>query len=130
MAVDRSTAHGVRGVHRSRISRNHCTQDAIIWRGHGADGAATDSLRSTQPSSRRCHGAPQGGTGPDALATGAGRARATAYVEHRELAEHENAVERFFLNVELVRVLYAHALVATPRLAQGPLARLGPETGR
>ena len=31
--------------------------------------------------------------------------------------------ERFFLNVALLRVLYAHALVAAPRLALGRLAR-------
>ena len=52
-----------------------------------------------------------------------------AYLEHRELAEQENAAERFFLNVVLVRVLYAHALVAAPRLALGPLAGLGPVLG-
>jgi hypothetical protein len=52
-----------------------------------------------------------------------------AYLEHREVAEQENAAERFFLNVVLVRVLYAHALVAAPRLALGPLAGLGPVLG-
>jgi hypothetical protein len=52
-----------------------------------------------------------------------------AYLEHRDLAEHENAAERFFLNVVLVRVLYAHALVAAPRLALGPLAGIGPPLG-
>ena len=49
------------------------------------------------------------------------------YVEHRNLAEAETAPERFFINVALLRVLYAHALVAAPRLALGrfaPLARL------
>ena len=40
-----------------------------------------------------------------------------AYLDHRDLAERENRVERFFLNLVLVRVLYAHALVAAPRLA-------------
>ena len=48
-----------------------------------------------------------------------------AYLEHRDLAELENRAERFFLNVVLLRVLYAHALVAAPRLALGPLAPLG-----
>ena len=48
-----------------------------------------------------------------------------AYLEHRELAESENRAERFFLNVVLLRVLYAHALVAAPRLALGRLAALG-----
>ena len=48
-----------------------------------------------------------------------------AYLKHRELADAESAPERFFLNVALVRVLYAHALVAAPRLALGPSAPLG-----
>lgn len=48
-----------------------------------------------------------------------------AYLEHRNLAEEENAVERFFLNVVLVRVLYAHALVGAPGMALGPLGVLG-----
>lgn len=47
----------------------------------------------------------------------------TAYLEHEELARAESRVERFFLNVVLVRVLYAHAMVAAPRLA---LSWLGP----
>ena len=49
------------------------------------------------------------------------------YLEHEGLADGETAPERFFMNVALVRVLYAHALVAAPRLALGrlaPLARL------
>jgi hypothetical protein len=50
----------------------------------------------------------------------------TAYLEHRDLAAHENRIERFFLNVVLARVLYAHALVAAPRLALGRIARCGP----
>jgi hypothetical protein len=48
-----------------------------------------------------------------------------AYLEHRDLAEREGRAERFFLNVVLLRVLYAHALVAAPRLALGRLAILG-----
>jgi hypothetical protein len=48
-----------------------------------------------------------------------------AYLEHRDLAGLESMPERFFLNVALVRVLYAHALVAAPRLALGRLAPLG-----
>jgi hypothetical protein len=47
------------------------------------------------------------------------------YLEHRGLAEAENAPERFFMNVALARVLYAHALVGAPRLALGRLAPLG-----
>jgi hypothetical protein len=52
-----------------------------------------------------------------------------AYLQNRDLAENENEAERFFLNVVLVRVLYAHALVAAPRLALGPLAGIGQALG-
>ncbi|HEY2324244.1 MAG TPA: hypothetical protein VGJ82_15400 [Thermoanaerobaculia bacterium] len=48
-----------------------------------------------------------------------------AYLEHDELAEAETAAERFFMNVALARVLYAHALVGSPRLALGWFAPLG-----
>ncbi len=48
-----------------------------------------------------------------------------AYLEHRDLANAESAPERFFMNVALARVLYAHALVGAPRLALGRLAPLG-----
>jgi hypothetical protein len=48
-----------------------------------------------------------------------------AYLDHSDLAVHESVPERFFLNLVLVRVLYAHALVAAPRLALGRFARLG-----
>ena len=48
-----------------------------------------------------------------------------AYLENRELAEAESPPERFFMNVALGRVLYAHALVAAPRLALGRFAPLG-----
>ena len=47
------------------------------------------------------------------------------YLEHRDLAEAESEPERFFMNVALLRVLYAHALAAAPRLALGRLAPLG-----
>jgi hypothetical protein len=53
----------------------------------------------------------------------------SAYLENRDLAEQENAAERFFLNVVLLRVLYAHALVSAPRLALGLLAGVGPLLG-
>jgi hypothetical protein len=49
----------------------------------------------------------------------------SAYLENRDLAESESMVERFFLNVALLRVLYAHALSAAPRLALGRFAPLG-----
>ena len=48
-----------------------------------------------------------------------------AYLEYQERAEAESAPERFFMNVALARVLYAHALNAAPRLALGRLAALG-----
>jgi len=41
------------------------------------------------------------------------------YLEHHELSADELPVERFFMNVTLSRVLYAHALVARPKLALG-----------
>jgi len=46
----------------------------------------------------------------------------SAYLEHRDLAERENHIERFFINLVLMRLLYAHALVAAPRLALSWLA--------
>ncbi len=48
-----------------------------------------------------------------------------AYLDHLDLAADESRTERFFLNVVLVRVLYAHALVAAPRLALGRMALCG-----
>src|SRR3954451_1924971 len=50
---------------------------------------------------------------------------AAGSLEHRNLAEAEGAPERFFMNVALLRVLYAHALAAAPRLALGRFAPLG-----
>ena len=52
-----------------------------------------------------------------------------AYLDHGDLAAGENRTERFFLNVVLTRVLYAHALVAAPRLALGRIAPFGPALG-
>jgi hypothetical protein len=49
------------------------------------------------------------------------------YLDHEGLADAESPAERFFMNVALARVLFAHALVAAPDLALGrfgPLARL------
>lgn len=54
---------------------------------------------------------------------------ACSYLDYRNLADGESRPERFFLNVVLLRVLYAHALVAAPRLALGWLASLGPLVG-
>lgn len=47
------------------------------------------------------------------------------YLAHRALAALETPAERFFMNVVLVRVLYAHALVLDGRLALGRLSFLG-----
>jgi hypothetical protein len=52
-----------------------------------------------------------------------------AYLEHQLLASRESRVERFFINLVLMRVLYAHALVAAPRLALGWLAFAGRPLG-
>ena len=52
-----------------------------------------------------------------------------AYLENEQLARNESRVERFFINLVLVRVLYAHALVAEPGLALGRLAPLGRALG-
>ena len=54
---------------------------------------------------------------------------AHGYLAHRKLAEDEGRVERFFLNVVLLRVLYAHALVAAPRTALGWLGPIAPALG-
>lgn len=51
-----------------------------------------------------------------------------AYLQHRDLAEAENAAERFFMNVILCRVLYTHALVAAPRISLGWLRPLAPSS--
>jgi hypothetical protein len=41
------------------------------------------------------------------------------YLRHQELCAAELPIERFFMNVTLSRMLYAHALVARPGLALG-----------
>jgi len=47
------------------------------------------------------------------------------YLAHRGLAWRETPAERFFMNVVLVRVLYAHTLVLDSKLALGRLSFLG-----
>ncbi len=54
---------------------------------------------------------------------------ATAYLVHEDLAREETLIERFFINLVLVRVLFAHAMVAEPRLALGRFAPLGRPLG-
>jgi hypothetical protein len=53
----------------------------------------------------------------------------SAYLELEDLAAHEDRVERFFINLALMRVLYAHALVAAPGLALGRFAGVAPPLG-
>jgi hypothetical protein len=48
-----------------------------------------------------------------------------AYLAHRGLADAESMSERFFMNVALVRVLYAHALVGAPRLGKARSSQPG-----
>lgn len=52
-----------------------------------------------------------------------------AYLEHADLAKAEDRVERFFINLVLIRVLYAHALVAAPQLSLSWLAPVAPLLG-
>ena len=47
------------------------------------------------------------------------------YLRHRELVSGEGPLERFFMDVALLRVLYAHCLLVRPRLALGRLATIG-----
>jgi len=47
------------------------------------------------------------------------------YLAHRDLSQREHLTERFFMDVALIRVLYAHSLLTAPRLALGHLAPAG-----
>ena len=51
------------------------------------------------------------------------------YLAHQNLVDGEALVERFFMDVALLRVLYADCLLSDPVLALGRLARLGPTLG-
>ncbi|MBE1488277.1 hypothetical protein [Plantactinospora soyae] len=51
------------------------------------------------------------------------------YLAHRHLVEAELPVEKFFMDVALLRVLYADCLLSNPRLALGHFAPLGPVLG-
>jgi hypothetical protein len=48
-----------------------------------------------------------------------------AYLDNENAATREGRIERFFINLVLVRVLYTHAMIAAPRLALGWLAPTG-----
>ena len=50
-------------------------------------------------------------------------------LNHRDLVAGETLLERFFMDVALLRVLYAHSLLAHPRFALGRLAVLAPHIG-
>ena len=59
------------------------------------------------------------------------------YLEHRDLVAGESLLERFFMDVALVRVLYAHCLIARPpagsradRAARSATRRSAPPGGR
>lgn len=52
-----------------------------------------------------------------------------SYIAHAGLAEQENSVERFFMNLVLLRVLYTHAMVTAPGLALGWLSPVAPLLG-
>lgn len=47
------------------------------------------------------------------------------YLANRSLVALETPLERFFMDVALLRVLYAHSLLVRPRLALGRLAAIG-----
>jgi hypothetical protein len=47
------------------------------------------------------------------------------YVAHRDLAHSEHPLERFFMDVALVRVLFAECMVSEPRTALGRFALAG-----
>ncbi|MCY1137665.1 hypothetical protein OWR29_06610 [Actinoplanes sp. Pm04-4] len=51
------------------------------------------------------------------------------YLRHRDLVAGEGALERFFMDVALLRVLYAHCLLVRPKLALGRLSVLGKVLG-
>ena len=51
------------------------------------------------------------------------------YLTHRDLATYETPAERFFMDVTLLRVLYAHALVSDGALALGRLSFISPLIG-
>ena len=98
-----------------RLLRDGC--EAVALLGGSAGEASSQAVRlwlefGARPTGRNWYGA------HNASIVG-------GYLEHWDLAEAEGAPERFFMNVALVRVLYAHALVGAPSLALGRLGPLG-----
>ena len=47
------------------------------------------------------------------------------YLAYRELAHDEHPLERFFMDVALVRVLFAECMLSDPRIALGRFAAVG-----
>ncbi len=47
------------------------------------------------------------------------------YIAHRDLAQAEHPLERFFMDVALVRVLFAECMLSAPRVALGRFAAAG-----
>lgn len=98
-----------------RLLRDGC--ESVALAGGLSGGASTSSVRHWQrfierPTAARWYRAHNASI-------------VAGYIENRELADSELATERFIMNVVLLRVLYAHCLVANPALALGPFAFLG-----
>ena len=99
-----------------RLLRDGCETVALLGGSAGrAVVAGRAALAGVQRDDRR------GATGTERTT----RASWPATWSTGSLAEAESAPERFFMNVALVRVLYAHALAGAPRLALGRFAPLG-----
>jgi hypothetical protein len=98
-----------------RLLRDGC--EAVALLGGSAGGPSSPAVRRWLEFSARPTGCTWYGAHNASIVGG--------YLDHRELAESEAPAERFFMNVALARVLFAHALVSAPRLALGRLAPLG-----
>ncbi|TDD64472.1 hypothetical protein E1293_41465 [Actinomadura darangshiensis] len=92
-----------------------------------AEAALLDGGHRGEPSSRgvRLWGAFLRDPSPAAWYRAHNASVVAGYLGAEPLALAELPAERFLMNVALVRVLYAHALVARPRLALGVFAPLG-----
>jgi hypothetical protein len=92
-----------------------------------AEAALLDGGHPGEPSARsvRLWGEFLRGPSPAAWYRAHNASVVTGYLDGEPLALAELPAERFMMNVALVRVLYAHALVARPRLALGAFAPLG-----
>ena len=95
-----------------RLLRDTCEAGALA---HGAPGSPTT------PSVARWLGFVERPS-PSAWYRAHNASIVAGYLDHRDLAQHELPAERFFMDVALLRVLFAHCLVTAPRLALGSLA--------